>query len=690
MARCIIMPYLPEFVTYCACCNKSLRYDVLMANTTNRMPEKLGLPLPRLCLAITGHRESNAAFTANRNSVATSLSKLFDAADVVIKRQNGGAGPTRLFSMLAHGADLMAVDEALSRGWDVTAPLPFGLDLNIAINSDPATAEEFDLLLARERIADRDLSERATHIRDVAARALLFELAEADAVMADAHRAMLQTRADPLSTRRFSDLASGRVAAAGRVMIEQSDALVAIWDGVAQGGIGGTRHTIASAVDAGTPVIWINASKPGTVSVLRSPEDMFVLDRAEPVNNKDAMEAVIGSLVTPPEADQNQHAIDFHTEQWHPSSSARFHAYRRVEAVFGGQAVREKFASLRQHYESPEDVASGSCSDLLRASHALPGGDTEFVEQIEKEVMQRYAWADGLSTYLSDAYRGGMTTNFVLSALAIIAGVTYLPLASVDAKWPFALTEFILLAMIVTITAIGRRKNWHGRWFETRRVAEYFRHAPIMLLLGVARSSGRWPRGADTEWPEYYAREVLRELGLPAVKIDHAYLRAVLETLLLRHASSQRIYHEGKAQRLSRVHHGLDGLSELLFKCAILSVASYLALLVAASAGLVPGHWPHDLSKVFTFLGVSLPALGGALAGIRYFGDFERFASISEITAGKLAEVEDRIATLLNAPEGQLAYSQVAALAHNIDDIVVTEIENWQSVFGSKQIAVPV
>jgi hypothetical protein len=37
-----------------------------------------------------------------------------------------------------------------------------------------------------------------------------------------------------------------------------------------------------------------------------------------------------------------------------------------------------------------------------------------------------------------------------------------------------------------------------------------------------------------------------------------------------------------------------------------------------------------------------------------------------------------------------LSYAQVAALAHTIDDIVVTEIENWQSVFGSKQIAVPV
>jgi hypothetical protein len=48
------------------------------------------------------------------------------------------------------------------------------------------------------------------------------------------------------------------------------------------------------------------------------------------------------------------------------------------------------------------------------------------------------------------------------------------------------------------------------------------------------------------------------------------------------------------------------------------------------------------------------------------------------------------VAILLNVPEGALRYSQVADLAHAMDDIVVSEIENWQSVFGSKQIAVPV
>jgi hypothetical protein len=35
-------------------------------------------------------------------------------------------------------------------------------------------------------------------------------------------------------------------------------------------------------------------------------------------------------------------------------------------------------------------------------------------------------------------------------------------------------------------------------------------------------------------------------------------------------------------------------------------------------------------------------------------------------------------------------YGPVAEIAHAADDIVVSEIESWQAVFGGKQITVPV
>lgn len=95
-------------------------------------------------------------------------------------------------------------------------------------------------------------------------------------------------------------------------------------------------------------------------------------------------------------------------------------------------------------------------------------------------------------------------------------------------------------------------------------------------------------------------------------------------------------------------------------------------------------------SKIFTFLGVTLPTLGGSLAGIHYFADFGRFAAISESTASRLEAVENRIATLLAAPDDGLDYGCFANIARAPDKIFVSEIVLWQDVFGGRHISVPV
>ena len=103
----------------------------------------------------------------------------------------------------------------------------------------------------------------------------------------------------------------------------------------------------------------------------------------------------------------------------------------------------------------------------------------------------------------------------------------------------------------------------------------------------------------------------------------------------------------------------------------------------------LPEAWPHASSKAFAFLGVALPTLGASIAGIRYFGDFERFAAISEVTAGKLEQVEVRIGQLLAGPEAAIDYEGISRLAHGVDGIVVGEIESWQAVFSGKPMALP-
>jgi hypothetical protein len=211
-----------------------------------------------------------------------------------------------------------------------------------------------------------------------------------------------------------------------------------------------------------------------------------------------------------------------------------------------------------------------------------------------------------------------------------------------------------------------------------------------MLLLGVARPAGSWPQSADTGWPEDYVRSILREIGLPNAAIDQPTLRTALEKWIGTHVSTQRAYHVTKAARLDRIDHALERFSERLFLLAMLVVAIYLGGEVLAAIGAISAEAVRHASKLFTFLGVALPTLGGALAGVHYFADFGRFAAISESTANRLEAVERRIAALLAAPDDELDYGRVASIAHAVDEIVVSEIEHWQDVFGGKHISVPV
>ncbi len=639
-------------------------------------------PAARLALGVTGHRTANAAFKANHDRIAAALEQVLDA--IAAAADSVGA-PIRLHCLLADGADQMAARSAVSRNWELVAPLPFGLALNVAINAAPDSVADAEALLGGRAASDAGTQARATAIRECAAAARLFELADRDPLLTRLYLEKLRSPADLFAAQAFAARGSARVALAGRVMIEQSDIIIGLWDGRSRAFVGGTGHTISEALEHGAPVIWINANAPEDWQILRAPEALVAPGKVDRANRKAELAKLVSAALTPEEASGE---AGLENEVWRPRSNRWWAGYRRVEALFSGD--RHPFRSLVQTYEAPDAISSGTGAALLAAARTLPGGDPAFADRIDGDVLRRFAWADGVSSWLSDAYRGGMTANFVLSALAVVGGIAYQPLAGSEQKWMFASLEFVLLATILLITWLGGKWRWHGRWFETRRVAEYLRHAPILLLLGSTRAPGRWPQGGDVTWPEYHARQALRAIGLPRVAITPAYLRHGLAGLLDPHVVAQRDYHEAKAKRLNAVHHNLDGFSTRLFQLAVLSVAAYLLLKAGAVLHLLPHDWPHATSYVFTFLGVAFPTFGAAIAGIRYFGDFERFAAISEVTAAKLDGVHSRIALLLEAPDDRLDYARVSELAHAADDVVVTEIENWQAVFGGKHIAVPV
>lgn len=653
-------------------------------------------PQVRLALGVTGHRAGHASFARNERAIAATLGRILDHIDDAARTAPGAAsiGPfaaTRIHTLLADGTDRMASRMGLERGYELVAPLPFGERLNQAINSltvDPAEARR---ILAGEEPEDPATRHHTSAIRELSGKARVFALADADAALERLFLTKLDDPSDTATASLFSAESSRRCALAGRILIEQSDLMIAVWDGATTSHVGGTGHTIAVALELGAPVVWIDPDRPDEWRILLAPEALATTSHRPDLAGREAQLTRLVQDALDPGSDPAQPGFSaLSAEKWRDRSNPLAHGYRRVEALFGGRTLKERFRRLRQRYEHPEDYAAGQGAAFLGKSTGLRHADPVLLERISTDVMQRFAWSDGVSAHLSDAYRGGMTFNFVLSSLSIVGGISYLPFVGVEHKWAFALAELLLLCGVLLITVIGQRRQFHTRWFETRRVAEYFRHAPLLMILGVARPAGRWPHGADASWPEFYARQVLRSIGLPHMAITQQYLRGVLTGPLADHVRSQRDYHFGKAKRLATVHHKLDTLSESLFQLAVLTVTLYLVLRGFESAGIVPAGPFGKASKYFTVLGVLFPTFGAGIAGIRYFGDFERFGEISEVTAEKLDHISRRIDILASAPDGAIGYGEVAELAHATDDVVVAEIESWQAVFGGKQIAVPV
>ncbi|MFM5947646.1 MAG: hypothetical protein ACKOPM_00220 [Novosphingobium sp.] len=654
------------------------------------MAEAPAAPLARLSIGVTGHRRAHPAMAGNEAQVRQRIEALLDAIAAhaaAEARTLGAIGPVRLLTLLADGIDQIAAGSAVARGWDLVVPLPFGRTLNQVINAHPASLADAEALLAGSAPPDPACAANAAAIAAWYEKARLFELADHDDLLTGQLLASLADPHDKALAALLSANTSANAAIAGRVMVEQSDFLVAVWDGRSSTLAGGTGHTIATALDRGCPVVRIDPAAPDAWHILHAPESLAAMAPSE--DRDAALAELVRTALRPGEGGALKAGAEaLAAEEWHARSSPLWTAYRRIEALFGGDP--RPLRSLISTYEPPEAVATGSGAPVLAGIRALPGGDLTLSSRVEHEVMRPAAWSDGISSRLSDAYRGGMTTSFILSALAIVCGISYEPFASIDRKWIFASGEFLLLAAILVIIWRGSKERWHKRWFETRRVAEYLRHGPISLALGVARPPARWPRGNDTGWPEYYARHALRAIGLPQVKVTKDYLRVAASRLLDAHVTAQRDYHIAKAKRLRTVHHRLDGLSGRLFQLAILSVSTYLATAALSHFGLVSENALHDVAKYASYLGVIFPTFGAALAGIRYFGDFERFSAISEVTAAKLDAVHQRLVLLLSAPDHALSYAQVSELAHAADDIVVSEIENWQAVFGGKHITVPV
>jgi hypothetical protein len=573
-------------------------------------------------MGVTGHRldalsgGTNLAARLRGTMVAvTARAAALAAAD----GRHFSAAPPRivLVSPLADGADQMAAEIALELGFDVHAVLPFARAAYCESLQGDAERKGFASLL-----------ERASRV--------------------------LELPGDP------SDQLDAYVMT-GRATVAHCDVLLAVWDGLAPRGRGGTGEVVQIAVVNGTPVIHVPpADQPARI--LWSAFDPAVITHSmekttERPFEQPWLDQLLGRLLMPPAEEQERMFLSIFTgERGH-----RMHA--RIEyplllaaagvARFDPRKSRDRACEAEIHAEWRRYRKACAEAHHLEASLDL--------------LESSYSWSDRLANHFAQTYRSGHIFNFVLGGIAVCIGLSAFMVPG--ANMELAIGEFLITLAIILNTRIGVKNEWHRRWLDYRQLAERLRPMRSLKLLGIAAPDAPGSRQdpVPKRWIDWYATGIWRAMGCPRGTITAERASLLAKAIAQQEVAPQVAYHERHARQIEALDGRLEALASLLFFATLL-----VSAIVTVGLWLKPA-FVDQFNDWFTLISAGFPALGTAVFGIRFQGDFGGSARRSQSTSNTLRQIEEEL-------QKDVGLARAADLTEQAARTMLADLDEWRLV----------
>jgi hypothetical protein len=493
--------------------------------------------------------------------------------------------------------------------------------------------------------------------------------------------------------------------AGGRVVLNQSDLLVVVWDGQRLHKRGGTEETFDEARSRGLSVAWIDAHEP---------QRWQLLDAATPLPRVPGDERVVpdgsGSgdslrrwvrealeLPRPRDDETTKDKTSGHENHIHPRRALElFYAEHRPRwslAVFW-KILQQVVADTRW------PKVTTKVEDFEEAvTPKWPKDRSTPVARLVDYLRPFYAWPDKLAVLYADRYRSTFLLAFLLAAAAV--GLALLPVAvELLPHHPAEIAciglEFVAIVAILALVLVGRRRRWHERWIDYRYTAELVRHLRLVAPLGGRRPFPQIPAHRATygqpgaTWMAWYVRAVERALGLPCAVVDKAYLDGYMAHLA-DVVSEQIDFHETAARRYHDMEKRLHGCGIGLLALTLLACGLHLVLSVWHGS-FRPTWLPP---QVLTFFCGFFPALGAALAGIINQGEFRSLTNRSDAMREQLDRLLNQTTTLRQQIDStpDLTTRQFSAqavdLASATAGLLVSEILDWRVVLLDQPLRPP-
>lgn len=581
--------------------------------------------VPRLVLrvGVTGHRPNRLPpnCASLEETVTRLLQQIRTVANGLVRDSGGvyadGAPVLRVISPLAEGSDRIVARCALASGYELQSPLPFAREEYEHDFHDAASRAEFAQLIAR-------------------ASAVL----ELDGARASASAAYEQV---------------------GRVMLAQSDVVIAVWNGDSESGRGGTAQVVREAQGIGIPVLWIEPDRPTECQAMRTAPDGIVITCCADGELEQIVRQILAVDVEPDSAVERAYFSDPHGRG---RPLGLFTIFRSL--ILGATRPRRRPARR---------------SDPL--ARRLP--------TVPTSLQREYAWADDLATHYGRCYRDSFVANYLMGAAAVVTA-----LLGYRAAWA-VVAEFVLITAIIVVTRRAQREAWHGRWLSYRLLAEQLRQAELLYPVGYDLPSFRVAAHAATGdpsrlWVSWLARARVRELGMPNARIDAAYGRAYRRLLQSRLVEQVR-YHRDSAKVNGTLAHRLHRTGLAIFAAALVACSLHLLLdALETPFGDRLVHFRADTldatvrpaGALLTFLSAVLPALGAALAAISSQAEFGRVRDRSSAMVPRLLSLLARLRSpsiTTTATSGRIAVEAA--------EVMTAELLDWQITFRDKPLDLP-
>ncbi|WP_429925442.1 DUF4231 domain-containing protein (plasmid) [Agrobacterium vitis] len=625
-------------------------------STSHAMSGKLGTA-DGLRIGIVGHRPNHPLGA----EIPTDIQLALEMIETIARTDK----QFTLVSGLAEGADQMAA-AVKPAGWRLEGILPFSLEEYERDFTEAADGSKRDM-----RPAFRDVVRACDRITAIASN-----------------------RDDSQAYHR-----------SGLFMLGTLDLLIAVWNGELPRGPGGTGDIVRAAAEAEIPVLWIASGERQAIRLITGQRVGWQFNVTD---NPAVLEEFLKTYIKGEDA-QSQPRIG-HGPALTEAAKAGAFQNERWPIGKGPQvyAVMKNLLSRKGRGAVNGAGSTDSWKYLLDATPPAP----QLRAELDREIRPLYERSDKLAVYYADTYRSAYVMTYVAAFFAVVLALAGLIIpheyptdTQVDLKAVLVALELLIVGLIVSIVIIGTRNRWHQKWMDYRAMAEMLRHVRFLAYLGAHRRFGVSARHGTVRmgsWTNRMVDQAASRVGVPDARIDQAYIATLAKAVRDHEVETQLHYHTGNARRLYRMNTILHGAGDW---CFYLTGALLLAFLVGygleqsalfsvgGHGGAAPEHGaPGGLlgllyaSKAFVgFFGAALPALGAALSGIRFTGEFETLGSRSEAMAFSLFDLRRRYGELIRTPD----FDHSAATLMETAAILSADIDDWKTLYTHKRLSLP-